>query len=228
MLPACPLDSRAPYSYTSAVTTYTIVGVVGDFNFGSLHEPIKPVVMAFGFHRYEMIVRVNAGQSQNVIEEIAQLWKQYLPRVGVSYNYLSDRYNKSHEADISAGKLFPVFSFLTIVVACLGLFGLVSYTTSQRTKEIGIRKVLGASTLVIITIMSEKFLRLIAVAFLLSLPLAWALARNWLEAFAYKVQLSAGIFLLTGAFIFSVTLVTVVYVTARAARANPAESLRYE
>lgn len=213
---------------TNSVNSYTIVGVVRDFNFGSLHEPIKPVLMTFGFHRYEMIVRVNAGQSRNVIANISQLWKQYLPRVPVSYNFLTDRYNKSHEADISAGKLFSMFCLLTIVVACLGLFGLVSYATSQRTKEIGIRKVLGASAWVIIAIMSEKFLRLIAIAFLLSLPLAWALARDWLEAFAYKVQVSAGVFLLTGAFIFSVTLVTVVCVTARAARANPVDSLRCE
>lgn len=117
---------------------------------------------------------------------------------------------------------------MNIVVACLGLFGLVSYTTTQRTKEIGIRKVLGASTWLIIAIMSEKYLKLVALAFLLSLPFAWTLAQKWLEGFAYKVQISGWVFFLTGAFIFSVTFVTVVYVTGRAARANPVRSLRYE
>lgn len=213
---------------TNEVTSYKIVGVVKDFNFGSLHEPIKPIVMTFGFHRYEMIVRLNAERSRDVIAEITRLWKLFLPRVAVSYNFLRDRYNRSHEADISAGKLFSVFSILNIVVACLGLFGLVSYTTTQRTKEIGIRKVLGASTWLIIALMSEKYLKLVALAFLLSLPLAWTLARKWLEVFAYKVQISGWVFLFTGAFLFSVTFVTVVYVSARAARANPVRSLSYE
>lgn len=210
------------------VRSYRVIGVVKDFNFGSLHESIKPMVMSFGFHRYEMIVRLSSDQSHSVVTEVERLWKHFLPRVAMSYDFLSDRYNKAHEADVAAGKLFSIFSTLNILVACLGLFGLVSYATTRRTKEIGVRKVLGASSWTITSIMSERFVKLVAIAFALSVPLAWTLANQWLSNFAYKVQISVWIFVVTGVMIFLVTLMTVVYITAKAARINPVESLRYE
>ena len=213
---------------TNEIKSYRVIGVVKDFNFGSLHEPIKPIIMAYSIHRYEMVLRLKSVDTHAAIDEIVQLWKRSAPRVPISYTFLDDRYSQAHEKDVSAGKMFSIFSILNILVACFGLFGLVSYSTTRRTKEIGIRKVLGASVWAIITIVSNKFVRLIAAAFLISLPIGWLMAQRWLDTFAFKVQISVWVFLITGLVVFLMSMITIGYISLKAASANPVESLKYE
>lgn len=213
---------------TNEIKSYRVIGVVKDFNFGSLHEPIKPIIIAYSIHRYEMILRLKSVDTAPALNEIVQLWNRSTPRVPISYTFLDDRYAQAHEKDVSAGKIFSIFSILNILVACFGLFGLVSYATMRRTKEIGIRKVLGASVWAIITIVSNKFVRLITAAFLISLPAGWLMAQRWLDTFAFKVQISIGVFLTTGLVVFLMSMITIGYVSIKAASANPVDSLKYE
>jgi putative ABC transport system permease protein len=213
---------------TNEIKSYRVIGVVKDFNFGSLHEPIKPMIMAYSIHRYEMILRLASVDTQAAMNEIVQLWKRSTPGVPIGYTFLEDRYAQAHDKDVSAGKIFSIFSILNILVACFGLFGLVSYATKRRTKEIGIRKVLGASVWAIVTIVSNKFVRLIAAAFLISLPVAWLMAQRWLDTFAFKVQISIWVFLTTGLVVFLMSMLTIGYISMKAASANPVESLKYE
>ena len=213
---------------TNEIKSYRVIGVVKDFNFGSLHEPIKPIIMAYSIHRYEMILRLKSVDTQAAMNEIIQLWKRSTPRVPINYTFLDDRYAQAHDKDVSAGKIFSIFSILNILVASFGLFGLVSYATVRRTKEIGIRKVLGASVWAIVTIVSNKFVRLIAAAFLISLPAGWLMAQRWLDTFAFKVQISIWVFLTTGLVVFLMSMITIGYISLKAASANPVESLKYE
>jgi putative ABC transport system permease protein len=184
--------------------------------------------MAYSIHRYEMILRLSPFDTQAAMNEIVQLWKRSTPRVPISYTFLDDRYAQAHDKDVSAGKIFSIFSILNILVACFGLFGLVSYATMRRTKEIGIRKVLGASAWAIITVVSNKFIRLIAVAFLISLPAGWLIAQRWLDTFAFRVQISGWVFLTTGLVVLLMSMITIGYISMKAASANPVESLKYE
>jgi putative ABC transport system permease protein len=223
-----PLNSELSFIQegTNEIKSYRVIGVVKDFNFGSLHEPIKPIIMTYNIHRYEMILRLKSVDKQAAIDEIVQLWKRSAPRVPISYAFLDDRYAQAHEKDVSAGRIFSIFSIFNILVACFGLFGLVSYVTMRRTKEIGIRKVLGASVWAIITVVSKKFASLIGAAFLISLPAGWLMAQRWLDTFAFKVQISAWVFLATGLVVFLMAMITIGYISLKAASANPVESLK--
>jgi len=186
------------------------------------------MVMSFGYHRYEMALRLTLENLNLAIDQINAIWKNHLPEVPLYYTFLEDRYNNAHKTDAAASKLFTVIALLNIVVACIGLFGLVTYTTVQRTKEIGIRKVLGASGWIIVKMVSNSFLKLVGLAFLISLPLAFVVVNKWLDRFAYKVDLSVWTFITTGVVIFLVTFTTVCYITIRASRTNPIDALKYE
>jgi len=175
-----------------------------------------------------MALRLTLDNPKFAIDQINAVWKSHLPKVPLYYTFLGDRYNNAHKADAAASKLFTAIALLNIVVACIGLFGLVTYTTVQRTKEIGIRKVLGASGWIIVKMISNSFLKLVGFAFLASMPLAFVTVNKWLERFAYKVDLSVWTFISTGVVVFFVTFTTVCYITIRASRANPVDALKYE
>jgi putative ABC transport system permease protein len=206
-----------------------VVGVVKDFNFSSLHEPIGPLLIFLGrdFSRAFM-VRVNGSDVQATLGRLEMLWKQRLPDRPFNYHFLDEDYNKLYQAEQRSSALFSVAAVLAIVLACLGLFGLAAFTTVQRTKEIGIRRVLGANIGNITMLVSRNFLQLVGLAILIAVPAAWAVGNKWLEDFAYRIHISWWIFVACGIAALLVALMTVSFHAIKAALMNPVKSLRSE
>jgi len=208
---------------------YTVVGVVADFNFGSLHDPIKPIVMKLGYHRFEMAVRLSPTyQKAETIDQMESMWKKHLPAIPFEYYFIKDRYDNLHKSDVAASNVFSFFCLVTVILSALGLFSIVTYTIVNRTKEIGIRKLLGASERSIVLLLTNQFARLVMVSYILGLPIAWMLSNKWLADFAYKTDISWWVYINTGLILILVTILTVGYQTIRASIANPIDSLRYE
>ncbi|HTE00690.1 MAG TPA: ABC transporter permease [Mucilaginibacter sp.] len=209
-----------------------IIGVVKNFHFESLHEPVKPAY--FMPMRQEanpwikFVVRIKGGQQKETIEQIKQLYEASNPGFPFSYDFLDEAYQKQYETEVRVGVLSKYFSGLAILISCLGLFGLAAFTAQKRQKEIGIRKVVGASVQAITLMLSKDFLKLVLIALLLAFPISWYLMSNWLQGFAYRIDLNAGIFLLAGLAIMLITLLTISYQSIKAALANPVKSLRSE
>lgn len=209
--------------------TGVIVGVVRDFNFASMHEPIGPLVIFpdTSLVRY-MLVRVSGAQLPAQLDRLQAVWKQYIPDRPFDYHFLDEDYNRLYQSEQRTGQLFTLFSVLAIFLALLGLFGLSALSTIQRTKEIGIRKVLGADLLNISLLLARNFLLLIMISFCIATPLAWLATVKWLNQFSYRITLPIWTFPLAGAAVLVVAFATVSFHTLRAARMNPAESLKTE
>jgi putative ABC transport system permease protein len=173
-------------------------------------------------------IKMNTSDASNVISSIESTWKEFYPGSPFNYFFLDDHYNEQYKADQQFGKAFGLFSGLAIFVACLGLFGLASLMAVQRTKEIGVRKVLGASVSSILTLVSKDLLVLVAVAVVLATPLAFYVVSNWLNEFATRIELTVITFLLPCVCVLVVAAVTIGMHTLKAARTNPVKSLRYE
>src|SRR6185437_144906 len=172
-----------------------VKGVVRDFNFASVHQAIGPLMLFAdtGFVQY-MLVRVKGQDLQGTLARLQSTWKQYVPSRPFDYRFLDDDYNRLYTTEQRTATIFTVFASLAIILACLGLFGLAAISTVQRTKEIGIRKVLGADLFNICVLISNSFLRLVLVAILIAAPLAWLVAGKWLEGFAYRISLHFWVF----------------------------------
>lgn len=208
---------------------YTVVGVVADFNFGSLHDPIKPIVMKLGYHRFEMAVRLSpVHQKAEIIDQMESMWKKHLPTIPFEFYFIKDRYDKLHESDVTARNVFSFFCLVTVILSVLGLFSMVTYTIVNRTKEIGIRKLLGASKGSIVLLLTSQFAKLVMASYILGLPIAWMLSNKWLADFVYKTEISWWVYTGTGLILILLTIVTVGYQTVRAALANPVDNLRHE
>ncbi|HEY5823852.1 MAG TPA: FtsX-like permease family protein, partial [Cyclobacteriaceae bacterium] len=208
---------------------YTVVGVVADFNFGSLHDPIKPIVMKLGYHRFEMAVRLSSTyQKAETIGQIESMWKKHLPAIPFEYYFIKDRYDNLHKSDVAASNVFSFFCLETVILSALGLFSMVTYTIVNRTKEIGIRKLLGASERSIVLLLANQFAKLVVASYILGLPIAWMLSNKWLADFAYKIEISWWVYFSTGLVLILVTVLTVGYQTIKASLANPVDNLRYE
>jgi len=207
----------------------TVKAVVQDFHFSSLHEPIRPLVIFLNNDMlYTMFVRVNGSDMQATIGHISALWKARVPKRPFEYHFLNDDYNKLYIAEQKTASIFSVFAGLAIILACLGLFGLAAFTVVQRTKEIGIRKVMGAGTVNIINLLCKEFLQLVGIAFVVAVPAGWLASEKWLQDFAYRINISWMVFLMAGAGVLLITLLTVGYHAVKAAMANPVKSLRTE
>jgi predicted permease len=213
---------------------YPIAGVIRDFHQRSLHDPIKPLLFTT---RTQQMRGINiALQPQNAegtvwktgIGKIEKAWKEVYPEYDFSYDFLDDTIRKYYTAEQNISKLLMWSTGLTIFISCLGLLGLVTYITHQRTKEIGVRKVIGASVTQIISLLSKDFLKLVLIAFIIAIPLAWWGGHTWLQNFAYKTNISAWIFLSGGLIMFAMALVVLCIRTYKAANANPVKSLRTE
>lgn len=206
-----------------------VVGVVKDFNFSSLHDPVGPLLIFLGrdFSRNFML-RVDGNDMKGTIARLEMLWKQRITDQPFSYHFLDDDYNKLYIAEQRSSSLFSVAAGLAILLACLGLFGLAAFSTVQRTKEIGIRRVLGANVSDITFLIANNFLKLVGLAVIIAIPLAWWAADNWLQDFAFRINIQLYVFAATAVVIALIALCTVGYHTVRAALANPAESLRTE
>jgi putative ABC transport system permease protein len=211
------------------LTEGTIIGVVKDFHFSSIHNKIEPAVFLYRpeWH-WQLYIKTTGKDAPKAIAAVEKLWKQYNPAFPFEYKFMDETYDQMYKSDQRTGKLFNYFAGITIIISCLGLFGLATYTAEQRTKEIGIRKVLGASVGTITLLLSKDFLKLVMIAFIIATPMAWYLMNQWLENFAYQIDISIWIFLLAGFLAIAIALLTVSYQSIKAALANPVKSLRNE
>ena len=207
-----------------------VVGVVKDFNFTSLHSKIEPVVIHVGPPGWFAVFAVKTlpNNIPGTIQFLEKTWQQLAPDLPFSFSFLQDDLNTLYQAEKKIGQIFHLFSFLAIFIGALGLFGLASFAAEQRTKEIGIRKVLGASVAGLIHLLTKDFLILVALSNLIAWPLAWLAVNAWLQDFAYRVDINLWIFLLSGGFVIAIALLTISYQTIKAALANPVKALRYE
>lgn len=209
--------------------TLEIIGVVKDFHHQGLqkaHNPILILLRPTAASFYSL--KVQSPNLREVTAQIEQSWRGTFPQTPFDYFFLDEFFNKQYQSDIQFGRVFSSFSMLAILIACLGLLGLASYSVLQRTKEIGIRKILGASGLNIVRLISKDFLKLVAVAIILAVPVAWYLMNNWLDTFAYRIQIQWWVFVLAGIAALAIALLTVASQAFRAAATNPVESLRSE
>ncbi len=205
-----------------------VIGVVKDFNFESLRSKVRPLLIRFGNWGNVMSVRYNTDNPREVVPLIESKWKEVAPNEPFEFTFLDETFNSLYESEQRMGVLFSIFTVLAILIACLGLFGLAAYTAEQRTKEIGIRKAMGASGFSIARLMSMEFVKFIGIAFLIAVVPAYLVINDWLKNFAYRTDINLWIFILSGLAALTVALLTVSYQSVRAARINPATTLRYE
>ncbi len=210
------------------MTAYTIIGIVKDFHFESLHENIYPLGLKLGHNNSEMSFKIAGTNIKPLISQIQSKWKALAPGMPFSYRFLDDAFNKMYRSEKRVGQVSITFSILAILIACLGLFGLVTYMAEQRTKEIGVRKVLGASVPNIVTMLSKDFLKLVAIASLFAFPVAWWVMHRWLQDFAFRIKIEWWVFILAALIALLIALLTVSVQAIKAALANPVKSLRTE
>jgi putative ABC transport system permease protein len=208
----------------------TIIGVVKDFNYASLKDEVHPLILTYDSAATVLYVRTRASQATESVAAVRHFWQQYDGAYPFSYSFLEDDFDKMYRSDQRVGTLFNVFALVTIVISCLGLFGLAAYSAQTRTKEIGIRRVLGASISQVTGLLVKDFVVLIALAFVIAAPVAGYLMSGWLHNYAYRTQLTVGIFAGTAVIILALALalITVCTQAIRAACANPVKSLRTE
>ncbi|MDB5241304.1 MAG: hypothetical protein JWP57_1929 [Spirosoma sp.] len=210
--------------------TGTVAGVVRDFHFRPLNVPIQPFILRYGpgdFY-FQMLVKTRPGQAQEAIQHIGQLYKQFEKEAPLHYGFIDQELNKQYRAERRTGQIMLYFSGLAILISCLGLFGLAALMAEQRTKEIGVRKVLGASVAVIVTLLSKDFLKLVLISILIATPFGWYAMKRWLQDYAYKVDIEWWVFALAGLLAVGIALLTVSFQSVKAALMNPAKSLRSE
>ncbi|MGN6353299.1 MAG: ABC transporter permease [Parafilimonas sp.] len=207
-----------------------VIGVMKDFHFNSLHENIEPLIMRLdeNWSWGTILVRIKAGKTKEAIAQLQQLYKQLNPAFPFTYQFSDLEYAKLYESEAVVSKLANIFAFLAIFISCLGLFGLATFTAEQRTKEIGVRKVLGASSSSIVKLLSLNFLKPVVLAFLLAFPAAWWAMSRWLQDYAYKININWWMFAVAGLLTISIALITVSYQSIKAALINPVKSLRTE
>jgi putative ABC transport system permease protein len=206
----------------------TIIGVVKDFNYMSLHQAVAPLTLRYSKFGKYLSMKVKSSNMQQGISNIEQKWAELAPHRPFLYTFLDESFNTQYEADIKFRKLFTLFSFLAIFIACLGLLGLATYSAVQRTKEIGVRKVLGAEVSSIVKLLSIDFIKLVLIAIVVATPVSWYVMDKWLHVYAYQIDISWWIFALAGGIALSIALATVSFNAIKAARANPVKSLRTE
>jgi putative ABC transport system permease protein len=208
---------------------YMIVGVVKDFHFTSAKQKIAPLMMiASGNSKGKIIARIQTADIPHLINDIKNKWAQYNSGAPFNYSFLDQQFASLYGAEQRVGNIFTSFSIIAIIIACLGLFGLAAFMIRQRVKEIGIRKVLGASSASITTMLSKEFLQLILIAALISMPLTWYGMNKWLQDFAYRTTIHWWVFVLAGVIALLVAAVTISFQAIKAALANPVKSLRSE
>lgn len=213
---------------TKKLDEYHVVGVVKDFNFNSLREVVTPMVLFLHENRGKLALRVNPANVQRLVGQIGDIWRQMAPSQPFSYTFMDDEFNNIYRTEQRMCGISLSFALLAIFIACLGLFGLAAYAAEQRTREIGIRKVLGASVGGIVSLLSRDFLRLVVISAVIAFPLAWWAMHHWLQDFAYRITIGWEVFVLAGVVALGIALMTVSFQAVRAALANPVKSLHSE
>jgi len=204
----------------------TIIGVVQDFNFKPIQQAIEPLVIGLNKWGNIVMVRARPGTTEATVKALEKMTKRLNPAYPFTYNFLDQTLAKLYTGEQQMGKIFNLFAMLAIFISCLGLYGLSAYMAEQRTKEIGVRKVLGASLFNIVRLLSSDFTRLIVVAMIIAIPLSWWAVNSWLQGFAYHVKMGWLIFLLAPLTALLIAWITVSYESIRAAVVNPSKSLR--
>jgi putative ABC transport system permease protein len=209
---------------------YRVIGIVKNFPFRSMHQPIEPLILNPHLHFIDKItyIKLPVGKFQEKIAEIEKKWKIAFPGSGFDHWFVNDEFNRMYLAERTVSSLAKVFATLAILITVLGVLSLASYTAEQRTKEIGIRKVLGAGEKHVVALFASVFFRIFIIASLIAVPISWFVAYKWLQGFAYRVSISPMIFILSLLGLLLVTLLTVSYEIWKSARANPVTSLRTE
>lgn len=215
--------------FTLYETRGTIAGIVQDFHFKDMHQKIGPCVLfwkpiAMG----QMYVRATSGQTPAAIAAVKKIWETYNSEFPFEYTFLDDAYNKMYDTDQRVGSLFKVFAFIAIFISCLGLLGLMTYTAQLKTREIGIRKVLGASVSSVTGLLAKEFISLVLLAILIAYPVGWYCIHRWLQDFAYRTSISWWVFPVAGVFVLLIAVLTISFQAIKAAIANPVNSLRTE
>lgn len=218
-------DSEIP-----ELRNYRVIGIVRDFHFRNLRTPIEPMVIlpVKGEFAANIAFRIDGTRSREAVKLLEKHWKQHSDGKPFEYSYMDDRVRGQYEAERKLGQIFAIFCFLAIFIACLGLFGLASYTTEQRTREIGIRKILGASIVDILLLLGRDFSKLILIAFFIGAPLAYILMDAWLQDFAYSISINWTTFLIALVLVAFIAIVTVSYQSIRAGLMQPVESIKHE
>lgn len=207
---------------------FTIVGVVKDFHYSSAKEKIAPLMMLYGASNGTIMVKVKTADIKGLLTDLKNEWDNYHAESPFTYNFLDDQFAQLYIAEARTGKIFTAFAILAVVIASLGLFGLSAFSIRQRVKEIGIRKVLGASSGTITGMLSAEFIKLVALSVLISTPLTWFAMNRWLQEFAYRITISVWVFVMAGAIALLIAFITVSLHSIKAALANPVKSLRSE
>jgi putative ABC transport system permease protein len=213
----------------TSVGAFHIVGVIKNFNFRSLREQVTPMVLHFADDRTALSIRIHAGANiPAVMAQVGNKWKELSPSTEFAYSFMEQDFDALYRSEQRMGKLFISFTSFAILIACLGLFGLAAYAAEQRTKEIGIRKVLGADVSTIVGMLSKDFIKLVMIAILIASPLAWLAMRKWLEGFAYRQQMQWWMFALAGLAAMLIAFITISFQSIKAALSNPIKSLKSE
>jgi len=215
-------------------TKYRVIGVMKDFNFWSLYSPIEPFALfhtsskSYMIPESYLVVRVRPDDLDGAIRRLESEWKSFVSATPFEYTFLDESLHAEYRSAYRLGQVFLIFAALTILIACVGLFGLAAFATERRTKEIGIRKVLGASVSSVVSLLSKDFLKLVLAANVIAWPVAYVVMNNWLQDFAYRIEIGWRVFALAGTLALFIALLTVSAQAIKAALANPVEALRYE
>jgi putative ABC transport system permease protein len=225
-----PLGKRlaTAISLMGGIKLYTVIGVVEDFHFESLRNNIGPLIMLLQTSTSRISFRMKTDDISGTIGLIRKKWREFLPNQPFEYSFLDEAFDSMYRIEQRIGQIFGIFSVLAVFIGCLGLFGLAAFTAEQRTKEIGIRKVLGATAPKIIRLLVIEFIILIALANAVAWPVAYVVMRGWLKDFAYQTPVHIWIFLVAGLFTLLIALFTVSSQAVKAALANPVDSIKYE
>ena len=211
---------------TQETVPHIIIGVVKNFNYESLREGIAPLCMELGVSTYFASFKVQAEKIPGILSLAESKWKAMAPGMPFSYQFLDESFNDMYRNETRVGKIAFIFSLLAIVIACLGLFGLATFMAEQRTKEIGVRKVLGATVGNIVTMLSKDFLRLVFISSIFAFPLAWWFMHKWLQDFAFRINIGWWIFIFAAFIAVLIALITISFQAIKAAVANPVRALK--
>jgi putative ABC transport system permease protein len=210
--------------------TGQVIGVMKDIHFESLHQKIVPLLLEHPptARFYNISIKLKGQNLTSTIAHIEKTWKKYVADVPFQYTFLDDNFDRLYQSELRQSHIFTIFSCIAILIACLGLFGLSAFAITQRVKEIGIRKVLGASIGSIVTLLSKDFLKLVLIAAVIAFPIAWYAMHNWLEDFAYRINIPWWLFLVAAIAAACIAFATICYQAIKAAVANPVKNLRTE
>ena len=223
-----PLGKKVQLFGDSSIINARVIGVMRDYHQTGMYNDIESLLLIYRLSNNFIYVKLGENENKEALSHIEAKWHEIFPDQPFTYTYLSERFDNQFEADETRGFIFTLFTILAIVIACLGLFGLASYTVEQRTKEVGIRKVFGAGNGTIIELIARDFLVLVTISIIISFPLAWYFMNRWLENYVYRSRLGTSVFFLSALLTILITFITISYKAYQASVMNPAQSVRTE